>query len=73
MTSTTYHVPNDNRVLVLWESGSAQSIDASRFLAGAAGNDVNADTTTDPTTGASPADTAKFWQVSPTLPANPGP
>ncbi len=72
VTSTTYHVPNDNHVLVLWESGDAKTIDASRFLAGAAGNNANADTTTAPA-GTTPADTAKFWQVSPTTPSNPGP
>ncbi len=72
VTSTTYHVPNDNRVLVLWESGNAKSIDASRFLAGAAGNDANTDTATAPV-GSTTTDTAKFWQVSPTNPANPGP
>jgi prepilin-type N-terminal cleavage/methylation domain-containing protein len=72
VTSTTYHVPNDNRVLVLWQDGPAKSIDASRFLAGAAGNNANTDTTTAPA-GTSPADTAKFWQVSPTTPTNPGP
>lgn len=32
VTSTTYHVPNAGRVLVLWESGSVRKLDVSTFL-----------------------------------------
>ena len=79
ITSDTHHVPNSNKVIVLWESGTAKAIDASQFLAGAAGNDSNSDTTTAiPYPPATPPtlnskDTAKFWQVSPTQNSNPGP
>ncbi|MBV9852446.1 MAG: prepilin-type N-terminal cleavage/methylation domain-containing protein [Armatimonadetes bacterium] len=67
VTCTTHHVPNDNRVLVLWESGSAKSMDASRFLAGAAGGNLNPPADSPGVAG------ANFWQVSPTNNANPGP
>jgi prepilin-type N-terminal cleavage/methylation domain-containing protein len=58
VTCTTDHVLNDNKVLVLWLNGSAQSIDASTFLAGAAGNCNGTDSPS--------AYGANFWQVSPT-------
>ena len=59
-------------MIVLWESGAAKAMDAAQFLAGAAGNDAGTDTTTAPV-GTNPADTARFWQVSPTVNSNPGP
>jgi prepilin-type N-terminal cleavage/methylation domain-containing protein len=66
VTCTTYHVPNDNHVIVLWDSGSAQSMDAATFLAGsAATNTVGQDAAT--------AYNANFWKVSPTNHSNPGP
>jgi len=54
LTCTTYHVAAADKVIVLFENGTAKAIDSSHFLA--AGPDV-----TDITTG-----NAKFWTVSPT-------
>ena len=60
VTSTSYHVKYANKVLVLWQNGSAKNIDASIFLAASGG----ADTQVAPTDG--PAVTsAKFWQLKP--------
>lgn len=63
VTSDTHHVPNSNKVIVLWESGEAKAMDASQFLTlyGTAGND------------SASASGATFWQVSPTKNSNPGP
>jgi prepilin-type N-terminal cleavage/methylation domain-containing protein len=54
ITATTYHVQNSNKVIVLWENGSAKSIDASRF--------DDSSTTIDP---ASQVSQANFWKVLP--------
>ena len=40
VTCTTYHVPNADKVIVLWESGTAKVVDSSKFLT--AGPDVAA-------------------------------
>ena len=63
ITCTTHHVPNSDKVIVLWESGAAKAISSAQFttLNGAAGADSAS------VTGAT------FWQVSPTSNSNPGP
>ncbi|BDI32971.1 hypothetical protein CCAX7_50220 [Capsulimonas corticalis] len=58
VASTSYHVPYANKVLVLWESGSAKAVDASVFLNAAGGSDSVATPT-----GAVSA--ANFWQIKP--------
>ena len=55
ITCTTDHVPNSNKVLVVWESGTAKAIDASQFLATGAGGADSASVAN-----------ATFWEVSPT-------
>lgn len=67
VTCTTHHVPNSNKVIVLFEEGDAVVMDSARFLGGAAGSPANSNADS-----ASVA-TANFWQVSPTANGNPGP
>jgi hypothetical protein len=57
VTCTTYHVPNADKVIVLWESGTAKVMDASKFLA--AGPDVNA------LSANGDVSNATFWTVRP--------
>lgn len=57
VTCTTYHVANADKVIVLWESGSAKVMDTSKFLA--AGPDVNA------LSASGDVSNAKFWTVKP--------
>ena len=37
ITCTTHHVPNSNKVIVLWEGGEAKAMDAAQFLGGSVG------------------------------------
>ena len=62
VTADTHHVPNSNKVIVLWDSGEAKAMDASQFLGGGVGGSDSASVTN-----------AKFWLVSPTNNSNPGP
>ena len=62
ITCTTYHVPNANKVLVVWENGSAKALDVTRFLNAGGGSDSS-------TIAASGGDSAaNFWKVSPNHP-----
>lgn len=55
VTCTTYHVQNANKVIVLYESGTAKVIDASKFI----GSDVAS------LSASGDVSNAKFWQVQP--------
>lgn len=55
VTCTTYHVPNANKVIVLYESGDAKLVDATKF--------VGADPASLSVTG--DVSNATFWQVQP--------
>jgi prepilin-type N-terminal cleavage/methylation domain-containing protein len=57
VTCTTYHVPNANKVIVLWESGTAKVMDSSTFLT--AGADVAG------LSASGDVSNAKFWTVRP--------
>ena len=62
ITSDTYHVPNSNMVLVLWDNGSARKVDPSIFLSGAA---AEAPTDVSASGGVSGVN---FWKLNPTGP-----
>lgn len=60
VTSTTYHISNANKVLVLWENGSAKNLDASLFLATGGGSDTKVSASDGPV-----LTSARFWQLKP--------
>jgi len=62
VTCTTYHVTNENFVIVLFKDGTAKAMDASKFLATAANNQDTSDITAD----AHGVAHSRFWTITPT-------
>lgn len=70
ITSTTYHVPHSNQVLVLWNNGSARKVDLSVYLDGATLETQSPNATSVAVTGTpgSQVSPVNFWKLEPTGP-----
>ena len=77
VTSTTYHVPQTGKVLVLWQNGSVRKVDVSAFLQCSVNSTCNVSPPASTTTSESPTaigvnssgvSPVNFWKLDPTGP-----